>query len=77
MSRVRNTSDPNKPAYDNPTGNKGRLTDLSHGGEPATGQNARDERRVKAHRSNRPLGHASDKKLGRKPPARDPSVGSG
>ena len=77
MKKLRNTSDPAKPAYDNPTGDKGGLTDLSHGGEPATGQKEKDEKRSRKHRSDRPVGHDSDKKLGQKPPAHDPSVGSG
>ena len=76
MSAARNTSDPAKPAYDNPTGNKGGLTDLSHGGEPATGQKKKDAQRVRERRSDEPIGHDSDKKLGRKPPARDPAIGS-
>ena len=77
MSGARNTSDPTKPAYDNPTRDKGGLTDLSHGGEPATGQNERDAERVRERRTDEPVGHDSDKKLGQKPPARDPSIGSG
>jgi hypothetical protein len=41
-----NTSDPGKPAYDNPTRDKGGLTDLSHGGAPATGQKEKDAKRA-------------------------------
>jgi hypothetical protein len=77
MAEERNTSDPGKPAYDNPTGDKGGLTDLSHGGEPATGQNAKDAKRVRKRRSDRPIGHDSDKKLGEKPPSGKPTIGSG
>lgn len=77
MSDERNTSDPTRPAYDNPTRNKGKPTDLSHGGEPATGQNEKDAKRVRERQSDRPIGHDSDKKHGQKPPAHDPSVGSG
>ncbi len=73
---IRNTSDPTKPAYDNPTGDKGRLPDLSHGGAPATGQNKKDAKRV-SRRSDRPIGHDSDKKLGEKPPGGKPTIGSG
>lgn len=50
--RVRNTSDPERPAYDNPVGNKGEL---------AVGNNAR--KRPPPAPSSRPQGHASDKKL--------------
>lgn len=74
MKKVRNTSDPTKPAYDNPTGDKGAVTDLSHGGEPATGQNAKDTKRMRARRSDRAIGHDSDKKLGQKPPQRKPGL---
>lgn len=76
MSDRRNTSDPTKPAYDNPTHKKDGLADLSHGGEPATGQSAKDRRTVRARHSRRRIGHASDKKLGRKPPAHEPPIGS-
>lgn len=68
MSGIRNTRDPGKPAYDNPTGDKGGLTDLSHGGVPAAGQKEKDAKRARERRSNRPIGHDSDKKLGEKPP---------
>ncbi len=77
MSGIRNTSDPAKPAYDNPTRDKGRLTDLSHGGVPATGQNEKDAKRVRQRRSDRPVGHDSDKKLGEKPLGSKPTIGSG
>jgi len=77
MSGTRNTSDPTRPAYDNPTGDKGDVTDLSHGGEPATGQNEKDATRVRERRTDEPVGHDSDKKLGQKPPAHDPAIGSG
>lgn len=77
MSGVRNTSDPTKPAYDNPTGDKGGLTDLSHGGEPAAGQHKKDAQRVRERQSDERIGHDSDKKLGQKPPAREPPIGSG
>jgi hypothetical protein len=77
MTKVRNTRDPRKPAYDNPTGDKGGLTDLSHGGAPATGQNEKDAKRVRARRSDRAVGHDSDKKLGEKPPSGKPTIGSG
>ena len=77
MNKARNTSDPTKPAYDNPTHDKDGVTDLSHGGEPATGQNEKDTKRMREQRSDRSVGHDSDKKLGQKPPAHDPSVGSG
>ena len=72
-----NTSDPSKPAYDNPTHDKGKLSDLSHGGEPATGQNVKDAKRVHERRSDRAIGHESDKKLGEKPPSGKPTIGSG
>ena len=77
MNKGRNTSDPTKPAYDNPTGNKGEVTDLSHGGEPAAGQNEQDAKRVRERRSGRAIGHDSDKKLGEKPPSGKPTIGSG
>jgi len=77
MKKLRDMRDPAKPAYDNPTGDKGGLTDLSHGGEPATDQNSKDTKRMRKHRSDKPVGHDSDKKLGQKPPAHDPSIGSG
>lgn len=48
---------PNRPAYDNPVGNKGTL---------AEGNNAKKEPRPKP--SNKPEGHESDKVLGQKPP---------
>jgi hypothetical protein len=67
MTGKRNTSDPARPVYDNPVGDKGGLTDLSHGGEPATGQKAKDQRVQRSHQSARPIGHPSDKKLGQKP----------
>jgi hypothetical protein len=76
MNKPRNTSDPAKPAYDNPTGDKGDVTDLSHGGEPATGQNAKDAKRARDRRSDRPIGHDSDRKLGEKPPGGKPTIGS-
>ena len=74
MSKVPNTSDPTKPAYDNPTGNKGAVTDLSHGGEPAAGQNEKDAKRVRTRRSDRAIGHDSDKKLGQKPRQHKPGL---
>lgn len=74
MKKRRNTSDPSKPAYDNPTGDKGALTDLSHGGATATGQNAKDAERMRARRSDRAIGHDSDKKLGQKPAQRKPGL---
>lgn len=77
MNKLRNTSDLRKPAYDNPTGDKGGLTDLSHGGAPATGQREKDTRRMRKHRSDRAVGHESDKKLGEKPPSGKPTIGSG
>ena len=77
MSGTRNTRDPAKPAYDNPTRDKGGLTDLSHGGAPATGQNEKDAKRVRQRRSDRPIGHDSDKKLGEKPPGGKPTIGPG
>ena len=74
MKKLRNTSDPSKPAYDNPTGDKGKLTDLSHGGDPGTGQNANDTKRMRKHRSGRAIGHDSDRKLGQKPAQRKPGL---
>jgi hypothetical protein len=47
---------PNRPAYDNPVRNKGKL---------AEGNNAKKEPRHKP--SDQPQGHDSDKVLGRKP----------
>jgi hypothetical protein len=47
----------NRPAYDNPVGNKGEL---------AEGNNAKKPPRQKP--SNKPEGHESDKVLGQKPP---------
>jgi hypothetical protein len=47
---------PNRPAYDNPVGNKGEL---------AEGNNAKKEPRRKP--SSQPQGHESDKVLGQKP----------
>ena len=47
----------NRPAYDNPVGNKGEL---------AEGNNAKMEPRLKP--SDLPQGHESDKVLGQKPP---------
>lgn len=67
MTGKRNTSDPTRPAYDNPARDKGEITNLSHGGEPATGQKAKDQRVQRSHQSARPVGHRSDKKLGQKP----------
>jgi len=71
-----NTSDSTKPAYDNPTGDKGGTTDLSHGGAPATGQSEKDAKRAR-ERPSHPVGHDSDKKLGEKPPGGKPTIGSG
>jgi hypothetical protein len=48
---------PNRPAYDNPVGNKGSL---------AEGNNARKPPHPKP--SDQPQGHESDKVLGQKPP---------
>jgi hypothetical protein len=50
------SSNPKRPAYDNPVGNKGEL---------AAGNNARRSRPEPASKA--PQGHDSDKKLGRKP----------
>ncbi len=50
------SGDPNRPAYDNPVGNKGEL---------AEGNNVRKER---PRPSGEPQGHDSDKKLGQTPP---------
>jgi hypothetical protein len=50
--------DPNRPAYDNPVGNKGTLVE---------GNNARRSPRPKPSHDH-PQGHESDKVLGRKPP---------
>jgi hypothetical protein len=74
MSKARNTSHSAKPAYDNPTGDKGGLTDLSHGGAPASGQNDKDAKRVRERRAGEPAGHDSDKKLGQKPAQRKPGL---
>jgi len=48
---------PNRPAYDNPVRNKGKL---------AEGNNAKKPPRPRP--PDQPQGHASDKVLGRKPP---------
>lgn len=58
--RVRDAGDPNRPAYDNPVGNKGGL---------AAGSNAAREDRGDP-KAEPPQGHDSDKKLGQKPPKR-------
>jgi hypothetical protein len=50
-------ADPNRPAYDNPSRNKGDL---------ATGNNA--VKRPRPTPSSKPQGHDSDKVLGKKPP---------
>jgi hypothetical protein len=50
-------SDPERPAYDNPVGNKGELADGNNAPKP--------QRRASV--SDAPQGHASDRKLGRKP----------
>lgn len=53
------SGDPTRPAYDNPTGNKGALDDRAKA-HP-------QERPRKGRRSDAPIGHASDGKLGQKP----------
>jgi hypothetical protein len=50
---------PTRPAYDNPTGDKGKLVD---GAQPHV-----QDRPRRAKRSDPPIGHASDKKLGQTP----------
>ena len=56
LDRLPASGDPNRPAYDNPVGNKGEL---------AAGNNVLKERR---RPSAAPQGHESDQKLGQKPP---------
>jgi hypothetical protein len=51
---VRNTSDPTKPAYDNPVGNKGEVVAEANARKPPP----------RAKRRDAPIGHDSDKKLG-------------
>jgi len=55
--RDRVSSDPDRPAYDNPVGNKGELV---------AGHNVLKSPRPAPPA--RPQGHDSDKKLGQKPP---------
>lgn len=65
------------PGYDNPTGNKGDLYDKAkghpHGGEHA-GQQSSEGQHDQRPRPHEPEGHPSDRKLGRKPPARKPPL---
>jgi hypothetical protein len=58
--RDRTTSNPNRPAYDNPVGNKGGLAAGANRG-------ARTRKSKPAARAARPIGHKSDRKLGTKP----------
>jgi hypothetical protein len=64
---------PPTPGYDNPTGNKGDLYDEAkghpHGGKHA-GRQGTEGQHQQRPKPNQPIGHASDKKLGQKPPAR-------
>ena len=64
---------PPTPGYDNPTGNKGDLYDEAkghpHGGQH-TGRQGTEGQHQQRPKPNQPIGHASDKKLGQKPPAR-------
>jgi hypothetical protein len=66
-SDKRVSSDPSRPAYDNPTGNKGGL---AAGGNRSREHEADGRSRigpVKKSALSRPVGHASDSKLGQKP----------
>ena len=60
MADQRNTADPERPAYDNPVGDKGGLVE---------GNNVRKPKPPSP--PNEPQGHASDRKLGRKPAGND------
>lgn len=57
----RSKSWPETPGYDNPSRNKGDLQREAESRKPA--------------KPNEPIGHASDKKLGQKPPARRTPLG--
>jgi len=66
MASARNTSDPNRPAYDNPVGKKGRLV---------VGNNVPQPKRKPARKASRPQSSDArrkkrdlDKKLGQQPP---------
>ena len=54
--------------YDNPVGDKGRLTPRVRPGNIEAAE--RQRRRAEGHTPQTPKGHASDRKLGRKPPVR-------
>lgn len=66
-------SPPQTPGYDNPSRNKGDLYDEAKG-HPPGGQHAGKQSAEGQHeqrpKPDVPIGHASDKKLGQKPPAR-------
>lgn len=68
---------PSTPGYDNPSRNKGDLYDEAKG-HPDGGQHAGRQSNEGQHqqrpRPNIPVGHESDKKLGRKPPERKPPL---
>ncbi|HVA14013.1 MAG TPA: hypothetical protein VNF99_12235 [Stellaceae bacterium] len=59
---------PGRPAYDNPTGDKGELYDQETG-HPRGGQHVQRPGKS-GDGEKRPVGHASDRKLGQKPPSR-------
>jgi hypothetical protein len=60
---------PQTPGYDNPTGNKGDLSDDAKG-HPQVGRHGSEGHHQQRPKPNEPIGHPSDKKLGQKPPAR-------
>jgi hypothetical protein len=70
MSGERDKKTETPPAYDNPTGNKGDLYDEAKG-HPHGGQHAGRQRETGQHgqrpHPDKPIGHSSDKKLGKKP----------
>jgi hypothetical protein len=74
MSQERDKKNrPQTPGYDNPSRNKGDLYDEAKG-RPHGGQHA-GKQQTEGQHEQRPkpdeaVGHASDKKLGQKPPAR-------
>jgi len=76
MNNDRKIPSHGEPAYDYPVGNKGDLYDEAKG-HPHGGKHAGRQRSEGQHGQRpkpAPVGHASDKKLGQKPPSDKPPL---
>jgi hypothetical protein len=62
------SSDPSRPAYDNPTGNKGGLAAGNNRSRTREADGRSRTGPMKKSARSRPVAHASDGKLGQKPP---------